>query len=87
MSEANPSLFRYDVVRKAALADGEVSNSRWTTESIEAKLDEITRETGGKIPVNIWVCGTPSMNETFEKAFTELKARGKISTITSAQVI
>jgi len=74
-------------MRKAPIADGEVSNSRWTTESIEAKLDEITRETGGKIPVNIWVCGTPSMNLTFDKAFAELQARGKISNVTSVQVL
>ena len=33
---------------------------------------------GGRMPVNVWVCGTPSMNQTFEEAFEKLYEEGKI---------
>jgi hypothetical protein len=74
-------------VRKDSRVEGEHSNSRWTTESIEAKLEEIASETGGKTPTNIWVCGTPSMNQTFEMAFADLQRRGKISNLTNIQIL
>jgi len=58
VSGSNPSAVRYYLTSKAPGMPSE----RWTTESIEKKLDEISESTGGKTPVNIWVCGTPSMN-------------------------
>lgn len=38
-------------------------------ETIAEKLAEIESQSDGRKLSNVWVCGTPSMNETFEKAF------------------
>ena len=54
LSKANSDMFTYD-------KDFEGSE-RWTRESIEKKLNEITSKIKGRIPVNIWICGPPAMN-------------------------
>jgi len=28
--------------------------------------------------MNVWVCGTPSMNQTFEETFEQLRKEGKV---------
>ncbi len=60
LAQANTTQFKYDAVRKNI--ENPPSSSRWTEQSITDKLAEIEQETGGKTPINIWVCGTPSMN-------------------------
>ena len=52
VATANPEMFTYDTG-----LDG-----RWTRETIEDKLQEISEKTQGRIPINIWVCGPPVMN-------------------------
>lgn len=42
---------------------------------------------GGRAPINVWVCGTPSMNQTFEIAFKKLHKEGKVAEMTNLRVI
>ena len=57
-------------------------DGRWTLETIEEKLNEITEKTKGRIPLNIWVCGPPAMNQTFDQVFARLQELGKIDSTT-----
>ena len=81
LADANGAQFRYDVT-----LSGQVGSTRWTAESIGQKLAEIERE-AGRAPANVWVCGSPSMNQAFEEAFASLQAQGKISNVTRAVVL
>ena len=86
LADANRAQFRYDVRLSPGQKDEKAPSTRWTAESIGQKLAEIERE-AGRAPANVWVCGSPSMNQAFEEAFASLQAQGKISNVTRAVVL
>ena len=55
--------FEYNLQKTQA---GVAGPAHWDTESIDKVLGRIRQEQGAT-PEKIWVCGTPSMSETFDK--------------------
>ena len=65
LNQANPTQFDYEMTDDSSSND----RSRWTEWTIEHKLQDC-----GGTPANIYVCGPPKMNQTFEMAFNKLTA-------------
>jgi len=77
LTKSNSDIFTYD-----SGLDG-----RWTYQSIEAKLNEIQSKVSGRIPANIWVCGPPEMNQTFDQVFKKMLKLGKIDNTTQVRIL